>query len=268
MKLLQVHFKGLFGNQAICYAYCRSLAERLDAELQCDAWCGEELFEDVKSNPIRPSHVDLSISECWFDLAAMEKADVVSVDYFMTLLSKEPVRDGIAGHHVMNFTKTQLRKWFKFKPKYAYESSFQKVFHLRYWDPRVSNMQAIWHSPTVYPCANISLQSYIDAARSFGYDTDGFEIVHDREPHFKAGIPKDLQFCVDFQIMTQASVLFRANSSFSYLAAALGHGEVFSPMMEGVQGAWDKAPQFCSFERGNYGSFWPGALCGQSELGD
>jgi hypothetical protein len=193
---------------------------------------------------------------------------VVSVDYFMTVLSKTPVKDGIAGHHVMNFTKTQLRQWFKFKPKYAFQSPFNKVFHRRYWNPNVSNMQAIWFSHEVFPCANISLESYTSAAQDFGYDPAEFETVHETHPHTKAGIPKQLQFAIDFQICQQAGVLLRANSSFSYLAGALGYGEVFSPMMEGVHGAWDKTPQLCRFERGNHGSFWPGSLCGQSELAD
>src|SRR5580698_142798 len=104
MKLLQARFKGLFGNQAIAYAWCRALAERLGAEFQTEPWVGEELFEDVKPRPIQPAKVDLAIKDCWFDLEAMERTDVVSTDYFMTVLSKTPVKDGLAGHHVMDFT--------------------------------------------------------------------------------------------------------------------------------------------------------------------
>src|SRR5208337_4861787 len=136
MKVIQVKFAGLFGNQAITYAYCRALAERLGAELQTDPWYGETLFENVKPNLIKEK-CDLDIHETWFDLDEIEKADVVRVQYFMTVLSKEPEIDGLAGQHLMHFSKNQLKQYFKFKPEFYYKSSFEKVFHLRFWDPKV-----------------------------------------------------------------------------------------------------------------------------------
>jgi hypothetical protein len=121
---------------------------------------------------------------------------------------------------------------------FAYESPHNKVFHLRYWDPRVSNASAPWHSNAVYPCANIAFSSYTKAAEQFGYDLDGFEIVHQTDPHSIPIIPDDLMYVVDFQIYAQSRVLFRANSSFSFLAGAMGYGKIYSPLMAGVAGSW------------------------------
>ncbi len=267
MKVVQVKFCGLFGNKCLTYATCRAWAERFDAELQTDPWEGEILFEDVKPNPIRGGH-DLYVEGCWFDQGAIDRSHTVLVHCFMAVMSKTPVKDGLAGCQLFEFSRSQLRRWFKFRPEFAYSSPYDKAFHLRYWDPHISNACCPWYSSNTFPCANISRSSYDSAAAEFGYDPAEFDVVHDREPHTKTGVSKDLQFAIDFQILSQAGVTFRANSSFSYLAAAIGQGEVFSPMMKGVQGAWDKTPQFCSFERGNYGSFWPGSLMGQSDLND
>ncbi len=268
MKRIQVKFCGLFGNKCLTYATARAWAERFDAELQTDPWEGETLFEDVKPNPIRGGH-DLYVEGCWFDQGAIDRAHTVLVHCFMAVMSKAPVKDGLAGSQLFEFSRSQLRRWFKFKPAFEYQSSYDKAFHLRYWDPHVSNACCPWYSSTTFPCANISRTSYDLAAEELGYDPNEFEIVHDREPHTKHGIPKDLMFAIDFQVLSQASVLFRANSSFSYLAAALGHGRVFSPQMAGVSGSWTGDPLPVEFEEGNTsGSFWPGALCGQSELAD
>ncbi len=226
---------------------------------------GETLFENVVPNPIREK-CDLDIKDTWFDLSAIERADVVRVQYFMAVLSKEPVTDGVAGCQMFEFSKTQLRGWFKFKAPFIYASPFTHVFHLRFWDPKVSNWCAPWYSSETHPCANITRESYERSAEAFGYDPLDFEDIHERTPHTLPGIPTHLQFVCDFQALSQSSVCFRANSSFSWLAAALGHGKVYSPMMSEVRGDWVGNAIPTRFISGNEGSFFPGGLVGQSEL--
>ncbi len=267
MKCVQVKFCGLFGNKCLTYATARSWAERFDAELQTEPWEGEVLFQDVQPNPIRGGH-DLYVEGCWFDQGSIDRAHTVLVHCFMAVMSKTPVKDGLAGSQLFEFSRSQLRRWFRFRPEFLYQSPYDKAFHLRYWDPHVSNACCPWYSSTTFPCANISRESYTRAAEEFGYDPDEFEIVHDREPHTKLGVPKELMFAIDFQILQRSIAAFRANSSFSYLATAMGYGKVYSPLMSGVHGSWQGDACWAEFTAGQSGSFWPGALCGQSELED
>jgi hypothetical protein len=264
MKVLQVEFQGRLGNQLITYAWARALAERYGAELQTEAWIGQTLFSEVYINPIRGPHDlyithDLFIEPRW-DTRAIKRHDVVLANYILTFIKR--------GKLLMNFTRAQARRWFTFRPEFTYHSPYERAYHRRYFNPNTDRH-----------FANISLNSYKRAMEKAGYSIDDFEEVSERVPHKVLAMPKGLQLNLktegngcddvvekdcglytDFQILTQAKVLFRANSSYSFMAGVLGHGKVYSPQVKGVPGGWEE--QDAEFERGNHCSFWPGGLIG------
>lgn len=73
------------------------------------------------------------------------------------------------------------------------------------------------------------------AMRKFGI-TESARVVSDEDVRTDQAFPGELSFVPDFITLMRAPVLFRANSSFSYWAAVLGHGRVFSPVITGLAG--------------------------------
>lgn len=254
MKVVQLSLSGKFANQCITYAFGMELAERYNAELQTEYWYGIDLFKDVANNPIS-GEADYCVSGTPFDSTIFEPH--CDVAYFHNFLTFHKLDENGKRVHDIRFTKTQLRKWFEFKDEYKIDSCFENVFHVRHWNPNESN----WNG---YPATNISRSSYIKAMIENGFDIKCFEEVSDYRPHDKIIVPDRFSFIEDFQILTQAKVMLRANSSFSWLAGVLGNGRVFSPQMEGVAGGW--LPQDVEFKENNCGSFWPGSFCGLEEV--
>jgi hypothetical protein len=173
----------------------------------------------------------------------MLRHDVIRLERFMV-----PIVDNV---QLMLFAKKQIREWFTFRSEFAFKSPYEKVGHLRRF--------LLWDQMT-----NVSEKSYSDAMCKFGYNPDDFEVVHAIMPHKTPDIPEWLEYIVDFQILIQAKVMFRANSSFSYIAAELGCGEVYSPNIKCVPTG--SKTQWCNFEKGNHGSFWPRGSITQTEL--
>jgi hypothetical protein len=91
-------------------------------------------------------------------------------------------------------------------------------------------------------------------ANYYKWNSAPFAWITEEEPFKVAGLP---DFVGDFYRMTRASVLFRANSSFSWWAGTLGDGQVFSPVIDGNVGGREHD---CNFVAGN----WPKL----SEVGD
>ena len=74
--------------------------------------------------------------------------------------------------------------------------------------------------------------------------------VTEESPHRVDGIPEDLSFLPDFYRLVNASVLLRANSTFSFLAGLLNTGIVLSPRIDGLVGG--KEHDDVNFEVGNH----------------
>lgn len=112
------------------------------------------------------------------------------------------------------YTRDDCRRWFKFRPELILNYSpfqIEVAGHYRAGD----------YYDAGYPV--ITKRAIGRAITEKGFNA--FEIVEEHH---------DRDFMEDFWLMTKAKVLFRANSSFSYWAAVLGTGRVYSPVIDNL----------------------------------
>lgn len=126
------------------------------------------------------------------------------------------------------YTRSQVKEWLKFKKPIV-------PIHAILCHRRVGDYAAAGY-------VVVSEKSYYDAMRKFYLYNFPHEFV--TEENSTQG-PLE-----DFKRLASCSVLFRGNSSFSWWAATLGNGLVYSPVIEGLKGGKE---QDCEFVEGN----WP-----------
>jgi hypothetical protein len=206
---------GRFGNQLFQWAHSKAYSEKFGHELRTPRWIGEKIFQ------IEPT----------------EEPD-----------GTETVLGGYAqNQEALIYTGRKVREWFTFRPEI--ESQLQAipipkmVFHRRTGDYAALGYVVV------------SLQSYLKAALSFGYGDQQLadvEIMSAESPFASSSFSGELSFLPDFYRMMKAPVLFRANSTFSWWAATLGEGAVYSPIIDGLTGGRE---QDCEFVLGNHPRF-------------
>jgi hypothetical protein len=184
---------GRFGNQLFQYAFARSYAESIGAELQTPDWKGRYIFTDINerimTEPAGPS-TEFPNGE----------GDVDLVGYFQQ------------SQHLMLLSKEKIKKWFVFKNDINVPH-YDLVFHRRRGD--------YLSYPHVF--AVVTDHSYEKAAIKYGFDPNQAFILDDsRDPAY---------WLNDFFIMMKCTNLFRSNSTFSWWAATLGNCAVYSPVM-------------------------------------
>lgn len=107
---------------------------------------------------------------------------------------------------------------------------------------------------------SLGLSCYVEAAAQRGYGPEDCEWEIDtaptRLPYFQGDVTASglnttwVSLPAFYKILT-AKVLFRANSTFSWVAATLGDGEVYSPVIRGMTGG--VPDQYCTnWVSGNY----------------
>ena len=99
-----------------------------------------------------------------------------------------------------------------------------------------------------YP--QVSERSYLDAAKAIGVEQPVF--VTEENPLPLGRLDASLSWAPDFFRLTRAEVLFRGNSTFSWMAANLCDGRVLSPIIEGLYGGIEHD---CKFVEGNWPRF-------------
>lgn len=225
-RIVQVKLIGGFGNQLHEYAAARKYAELVGATL--------EVPPDSRWIP-----------------AIFGTADPVwSRDL-------PEVNDGAAGHGptiewgqvnvrmtgyfqtqewVGRLSRRELRQWFAVRSDLTSHAAVPAgpyvAAHLRRGD---------YVNHPLY--CTVSERSYARAADALGLHID--EWATDNRP--RPG-PPGCEFLTDWLMLTRASTLFRANSTFSWWAAALGDGDAYAPLVEDRVGEHD-----VEFKRGN----WP-----------
>lgn len=142
------------------------------------------------------------------------------------------------------YTRKQAKEWFTFKPE-VLEKLQQYTTPYIAAHRRVGDYAALEY-------VVVSRDSYWKACREFGYDPNRVRMFEDATA--TGQVPQDKwQFLPDFYQMTQAEVLFRGNSTFSWWAATLSDAKVYSPVIEPhmIGGReWD-----CKFVEGNHPKF-------------
>lgn len=204
--IVNAHLIGRFGNQIFAYAYARAYAEhRRDYELRTNAWAGQQLFEGVNEGPLTED--------------GMRLPD----DY------RQRQRDLI-------YTKAEARRWFQLRPEWKTKLAGMEgkgiAAHRRVGD----------YAACGYPV--ISERSYSLAAISHRLPASDFYFVTEEQPRTSPGIPSALSFLPDFYFLMTAPFLMRGNSCFSWWAATLSDGRVFSPVIDGLEGGHEHDVEF------------------------
>lgn len=221
MKRFNLHWLGRWGNCLFSYALARGYCERHGYELHTDPWVGEEIF-------------DISHPRCTEELPRME--ETMLGDGFGDVSYRSYSQSQACADF---YTVEQCRRWFTLRPEIAaaLETAVPRddyvVAHLRRGDFKD------------YGYALCSELSYRNAADDFGlYDHD-IHWVREDWPTLDDRFTGDLAFLPDFFRLMRAPVLFRANSSFSFWPAVIGHHErVFSPVIDGLVGGVEHDVKF------------------------
>lgn len=202
MKTVRLSVLGRFGNQLFRYAHARALCEQNGYALKTEPWVGEKIF--TLDGPENASFYRPTGNE-----------DIVIDGYHQAQSS-------------LIYTRRDCRRWFKLKPEVERVARQFKIA-----DFPVAHYRRGDYVGSSYPL--ISRNAVMRAAHQFGIN-DRIVRISDDCPAHSPMFPDELSFLPDFLALMQADVLFRANSSFSYWAAVLGHGKVFSPIITGLAG--------------------------------
>jgi len=207
MAAISVNFMGRFGNQMFQYAAARAYAELHKASLHTHPWIGQEIFM-LSDQPYRK----LPIAD--FDALPIGRTDITLHGYFL--------HSGAA--KILNAQK--LRQWFRLQPRWVnLVNQVEIAAHLRYGD--YIDLQGIY-------CL-IKKESYVKACQKFGLDEKLITWVSEENTN-NVKIGGKLSFLPDFLTLMTSKTLFRANSSFSWWAATLSNGTVYSPVVEARTG--------------------------------
>lgn len=220
----------LFGNATMSWLHAYAHAKRVGAEFQCRPWIGEEVFRlpeyarpDVMSLP-RRTELDLQDTE-----------------------TNVEIRTYAQSQRAMIYTKTEAMEWLQFK--HSVEEIFAEPLSRELLDTDVvlgHLRRGDYHG---YGFPTVSVNSYAQAAASHSFFK--VQYIQQENPTPKGTLPNEISFLPDFYRLCVCPVLFRANSSFSWLAGLLNQGRVYAPKIDGLQGGieHDNVP----FVRGN----WP-----------
>jgi len=214
---------GRFGNQLFQYAFARGYAEAHGCDFECQEWIGSRIFmlDDKPLSADRKQVSEEAIGE-----------DAVDVN-FLCYAQKQECLDF--------YSREKVKEWFRLRPEIEDALRLWKaevVWHFRRGD--------YWNAG--YPI--IGEMAYINAMKEYGIPFRGITIVSDEFFEPQLDLPEGLSFLNDFYVMANADVLFRANSSFSWWAAALGRCKVYSPVIDGLVAG--QKHDFVQFVEGNH----------------
>lgn len=229
--VIQAKFMGRFGNQLHEYAACRKYAEIVGAKLEVPDWDGRHIFglsDPGWSCELPERDGDTPGSFVWGE------TDIRLVGYFQSQ------------RWIGLLRRSELRQWLAVRRELIDACSIRDglyvAAHLRQGD-YVGN--------PFY--ANVPLRSYVRACAEHGLAGVDRWVAQD-SPHDVRGLP---QFLPDFVTLMRASTLLRANSTFSWWAAALGDADVYAPVVTDHVGEYD-----ADFVRGN----WPRCMRAADDL--
>lgn len=208
---LALHFMGRFGNQMFQYAFARAFAEKHGYDLETQPWVGQELFQ-INDNPVSG------------DYDRKNEYDIEPGTGNISYLSYSQQQKCVL------YTKNQLKNWFSVRPEVErFVASMPQIQTDMVAHRRVGDYMACG-----YPV--ISESSYRNAIREYNFDDDDAEFVTEESPYIVPGFPDHLNWFPDFYRIMIANVIFRGNSCFSWWAATLSEGQIYSPVIDGLVG--------------------------------
>lgn len=229
------------------YAFAKAYAAAMGCELQVPSdWIGRKIFVNTTEPPISHPHLRQTPLDArmthglglWFGLRDVDLFSYCQHQVFVDWYSRADVRE-----------------WLKLKPEFdSHQSNPVKPYsaaHLRRGDYQTKYADRY--------CI-VSDSSYDKAIDQFNIPQPIYPVQEGWRHQPAVLVEQGLGWLDDFLLLRDATHLLRANSSFSWWAATLGHGKVYSPVVENKVG-W----QDCEFVEGN----WPctaGRFHNQSDL--
>ncbi len=231
---LNLTVQGGFGNCCFQYAFAKAFALRHDLELCCSWPAGEAVFQLTHSAPAEGC---TRITETHAVAREADKPFLIDIE----------LRGYFQSQSSLIYTRTQAKEWFQLRPEIV-----ERLRTLPFISDRLCHVRRGDYAGYGYPL--VSPRSYFDAATQFGIGPNTLYFIEDEGSKYRdsAGFDGALAFLPDFYRLTKASVLFRANSTFSWWAAVLGNGQVFSPLIDGLEGGKEHD---CAFVDGNWPRF-------------
>jgi len=212
---VSIDMDGRFGNQMFQYAFAKAYAEKYDAKFVMQTltnvpWAFPLLLPsvfDIKEETTTRS----DLPRTGWNETPFGKTDICFVGHCQTQ------------RHVGIMGKHRAQEWFNLKP--IWRKKFACLFaegpkvacHVRQGDYLVCKNTL---------CA-VTEESYVRALNQFGFAKE--QVVWVREDEVQPD--SELEAAADFLTLQSAKNLFRANSTFSWWAGALGSGKVYSPVV-------------------------------------
>jgi hypothetical protein len=229
------------GNSAMSYLHARAHADRVGAELQMDPWIGERIFEitripieDRNRNLPRRTEFDLAPRETDIELRTYAQAQPAMIYRRDQARLYLPLMLGIKPDRTLRgwgLSPDELNLWL---------SQDRVCAHRRVGD----------YIGYGYPV--VSLESIMAAKKKWGYEDKDLDLITEEDPRISPTVPADIAWFPDFLTMLRAKVLFRGNSTFSWVAGLLGYGTIFSPVIDGLEGGRE---HLVDFVEGNHKRF-------------
>ena len=226
--IIQVQFVGRLGNQLQQYCSMKAYALSIGAEFETAPWWGREVFVNATEPDYSCELPGVNDGACGHEPSLQEEQTNVRVSgYFMM--------QRWAGL----LSRVQCREWLQINPSMI-EACGPKIkpwymaAHVRQGDSIGSEMYC-----------QVKESSYLRACEKHHLPIEHLVWVRENEPRIIPGIPHWLP---DFVTLARSDILLRANSSYSWWAAMISTGKVFSPVVEDRVG-----PREVEFVEGN----WP-----------
>ena len=226
-KIVQIKLLGGFGNQLHQYAAARKYAALVGAKLEVppDSQWIPTVFglQDPTWSRELPEVNDGASGQG--PTVEWGKVNIRLGGYFQTQ------------EWVGRLSRRELRQWFVVREDLVERANLPQIStyvaaHLRRGD---------YVDHPLY--CTVSKRSYEQAVERLG-----LRINHWATQERPRQGPRGIEFLHDWLLLTRASTLLRANSTFSWWAAALGDGDVYAPIVEDRVGEHD-----VEFAHGN----WP-----------
>lgn len=218
--IVQAKLVGGFGNQLHQYVSARKYAEIVGATLEVPDWVGKVIFGLSEPEWSRDlPEVNDGANGCPPELD-WGQTNVRLGGYFMT------------ARWVGILSKRELRRWLQVTS--AFEAQCAAVVPAgKYTAAHLRQGDYLGHP--LY--ANVPRSAYRRASEKFGFLIDHW--AEQDHPRKVSGLGDRYHFLPDFLVLLRASVLFRANSTFSWWAGALGDAVVYAPVVDDHVGEYD-----------------------------
>lgn len=221
-------WRGRTGNAFFQYAFLRGYAKAVGAEIQTPDWWGRRIFPVAAADPL----IDRDLGPTICDSLCGQRN--LPMNYFFGATDVDLT--GYFQHQMFVdfYTRKQIREWFKIVPDlglYAPVNLCSPPYsakHLRRGDYETPPFNKLY--------ATVSDESYDSAVEQFNIPAPIIPVFDGCFSPTQHLVDLGVPWLSDWLTLRDADHLLRANSSFSWWAAACGHGKVYSPVVEKLVG--------------------------------